>query len=179
MYNTLANIYILIQPDFHVVPSLSQYNPEDEEDVDELDELITPEKIEGATEEEEEEPLPPIEWHPAVLMVGRFIKTLLSPIVKVVFAPQTQRAVVKSLVIIIVVAWILLTSFTAYLTFYQRYIPKTAHVEPIYFQYTDIERPQGQVYFRGPNPVMVSVDLREQNSSLTDNTTAIETRTSL
>ncbi|CAO0789722.1 unnamed protein product [Mucor circinelloides] len=143
-----------LNPDFHVVPSLSQYNPEDEEDVDELDELITPEKIEGATEEEEEEPLPPIEWHPAVLMVGRFIKTLLSPIVKVVFAPQTQRAVVKSLVIIIVVAWILLTSFTAYLTFYQRYIPKTAHVEPIYFQYTDIERPQGQVYFRGPNPVM-------------------------
>ncbi|KAK4517371.1 uncharacterized protein ATC70_000706 [Mucor velutinosus] len=146
-----------LNPDFHVVPSSSQYDPEDEDDADELDELVIPEKMDGATAEEgeeEEEPLPPIEWHPAVLMVGRFIKTLLSPIVKIVFAPQTQRAIVKSLVIIIVVAWILLTSFTAYLTFYQRYIPKTAHVEPIYFQYLDIERPQGQVHFKGPNPVM-------------------------
>lgn len=140
------------------MPSSSQYDPEDEDDADELDELIIPEKADGASGKEEGEPLPPIEWHPAVLMIGRFIKTLLSPIVKIVFAPQTQRAIVKSLVIIIVVAWILLTSFTAYLTFYQRYIPKTAHVEPIYFQYTDIERPQGRVYFKGPNPVMVRVD---------------------
>lgn len=71
------------------------------------------------------------------------------------FAPKTQRVMIKSLVVIIVTAWILMTSFTAYLTFYQRYIPKTAHVEPIYFQYTQVELPQGQVQFTGPNPDMV------------------------
>jgi hypothetical protein len=139
------------------VPSSSQYDPEEEEEEDndeELEELIIPEKV----DEEEQEPLPPIEWHPAVLMVAKFIKMLLSPIVKIVFAPQTQRAIVKSLVILIVVAWIILTSFTAYLTFYQRYIPKTAHIEPIYFQYTDIQRPQGKVYFKGPNPIMVNLN---------------------
>lgn len=119
----------------------------DEEEEEDLD------LIKG--DEEEEEPIPPIEWHPAVLVIGNIIKKALSPIVKIVFAPQTQRAVIKSLVVIIVVAWIILTSFTAYLTFYQRYIPKTAHVEPIYFQYTQDYLPQGQVQFKGPNSVAV------------------------
>lgn len=89
-------------------------------------------------------------------MIANVLKKLLSPIFRIVFAPQTQRAVIKSLVVVIVVAWILLTSFTAYLTFYQRYIPKTAHVEPIYFQYTQLGTPpQGQIRFTGPNPIMV------------------------
>jgi hypothetical protein len=105
--------------------------------------------------DEEEEAIPPIEWHPAVLFIANILKKALSPIVKIVFAPQTQKAVIKSLVVIIVVAWIILTSFTAYLTFYQRYIPKTAHIEPIYFQYTPDDLPQGQVQFKGPNPVAV------------------------
>lgn len=60
---------------------------------------------------------------------------------------------VKSFIIVIVVAWILLTSFTAYLTFYQRYIPKNAHVEPIYFQYGHLEQqPEGRLEFTGPDP---------------------------
>lgn len=121
--------------------------PDDEEEED--DSSVKPE---DATTEE---PLPPIEWHPAILMIARFIKKILEPIVKVVFAPRTQRAIIKSLVIIIVVAWVIMTSFTAYLTFYQRYIPKTAHIEPIYFQYTNVERPQGHIEFTGPNPTMV------------------------
>jgi hypothetical protein len=113
--------------------------------------------IKSPIEQEEPLPPPPIEWHPAVLMVANILKILLSPAFKIIFAPRTQRAIIKSLVVIIVVAWILLTSFTAYLTFYQRYIPKTAHVEPIYFQYAQLDQPpQGQVQLTGPNPIMVS-----------------------
>ena len=120
---------------------LLDHEEEDEEDT------LTKATVEG----EETEAIPPIVWHPAVIMMANIIKKLLSPIMKIVFAPHTQRMVIKSLVVIIVVAWIILTSFTAYLTFYQRYIPKTAHVEPIYFQYTSQDFPQGQVQFRGPN----------------------------
>jgi hypothetical protein len=139
------------------VPNSSTYDEHDYETRHSHDLLLPDEKEEqdDLVKEKDEEPLPPIEWHPVVLMVAGFIKKLFTPIVKVVFAPRTQRAIIKSLVIIIVVAWVIMTSFTAYLTFYQRYIPKTAHVEPIYFQYTDIERPQGQVQLRGPNPAMV------------------------
>lgn len=99
----------------------------------------------------------PIEWHPAVLFIASTLKKALTPVVKLVFNPKTQRTMIKSLVIIIVLAWILLTSFTAYLTFYQRYIPKTAHVESIYFQYTQTDRPYGQVQLRGPHPTKVNI----------------------
>ncbi|KAI8645962.1 putative adipose-regulatory protein-domain-containing protein [Parasitella parasitica] len=147
----VRNINNRFTPDFHVVPSSSQHDPEQQDDENgPLRELIEPEK--GNSEVEQSST--PIEWYPAVAVVGRLIKTLLSPIVKIVFAPRTQRAIIKSLATIIVVVWIFLTSFTAYLTFYQRYIPKTAHIEPIYFQYTNIERPWGKVYFSGPNPNM-------------------------
>lgn len=99
----------------------------------------------------------PIEWHPAVQFIASTLKKALTPVVKLVFNPKTQRTMIKSLVIIIVLAWILLTSFTAYLTFYQRYIPKTAHVESIYFQYTQTDRPYGQVQLRGPHPTKVNI----------------------
>ncbi|CEP09357.1 hypothetical protein [Parasitella parasitica] len=137
-----------LNPDLHVVPPSPQYDSRQQNDEnDPLRELIEPEKANAQVEQ------PPalIEWHHAIVAVDRFVTTLISPFVKVAFASQTQRAVVNSLVVIIVVAWIILTSFTAYLTFYQRYIPKAAHIEPIYFQYADIEQPRGKVYFSGPD----------------------------
>ncbi|KAG2201340.1 hypothetical protein INT47_001428 [Mucor saturninus] len=150
-------------PEFHVVPSSSHYDPSepdyeerrasrdplvDEEEEDE--QVISKQAVDTVAVEE----VPPIEWHPALVIVANGLKTIFSPIFKVVFAPQTQRAMIKSLVVVILVAWILMTSFTAYLTFYQRYIPKTAHIEPIYFQYSNTDLPKGQVQFTGPNPVM-------------------------
>lgn len=145
-----------------MVPSSSHYDPS-EPDYEERrashdllldDEEDVPSK--SAVEENvvvEEET--PIEWHPALVMLANGLKTIFSPIFRIVFAPQSQRAMIKSLVIVILVAWILMTSFTAYLTFYQRYIPKTAHIEPIYFQYSNTDLPKGQVQFTGPNPIMV------------------------
>ncbi|KAI8384098.1 putative adipose-regulatory protein-domain-containing protein [Blakeslea trispora] len=135
-----------LNPDFHVVPS-SHYS-EDEEDRPSTDELLRPVAIEQLQTK-------PIEWHPLIAMMARFFKTLFTPIVKLVFAPKTQKTIVKSLVLTVIIGWILLTSFTAYITFYQRYIPKTAHVEPIYFQY-DRENlhPQTTVQLKGSHPAM-------------------------
>lgn len=79
-------------------------------------------------------------------MTGQVLNRLFSPVLKIIFAPQAQKTFVKSFVLIVLVAWVLLTSFTAYITFYQRYIPKNAHVEPVYFQY-DSPKPQGYVHF--------------------------------
>lgn len=79
-------------------------------------------------------------------MIGQVLNRLFSPVLKIIFAPQAQKTFVKSFVLIVLVAWVLLTSFTAYITFYQRYIPKNAHVEPVYFQY-DSPKPQGYVHF--------------------------------
>ncbi|KAI9251633.1 putative adipose-regulatory protein-domain-containing protein [Helicostylum pulchrum] len=146
-------------PDFHVVPSSSRYDPseQDYEERRSSHDLLLEEdtsSLKTTEEEKETEEIPPIEWHPAVLVLANLIRKMFSPIFKIIFAPKTQRVLIKSLVVIIVTAWILMTSFTAYLTFYQRYIPKTAHVEPIYFQYTQVELPQGQVQFTGPNPDM-------------------------
>lgn len=126
--------------------SLDQYEQEEQEELlRQYNEEQETEKQEPAEEEEQE--LPPIEWHPAIVFIAKAIKTILAPIFKIVFAPQAQRAMVKTFIIIIVVAWILLTSVTAYITFYQRYIPKNAHIEPIYFQYTGLQQPQGYVQF--------------------------------
>lgn len=143
------------------MPSSSHYDPS-EQDYEERrtsrDLLLDDEEDDVSKQEVEEnivEEIPPIEWHPVIVMIANGLKTIFSPIFKVVFAPQTQRAMIKSLVVVILVAWILMTSFTAYLTFYQRYIPKTAHVEPIYFQYSNTDLPKGQVQFTGPNPTMV------------------------
>lgn len=101
----------------------------------------------GEEEEGEEEKIRPIEWHPALVITGNLLKKLMSPIFKVLFAPQAQRTFIKTFVVVILVAWILLTSFTAYITFYQRYIPKNAHVEPIYFQYKKDSQPQAFIHF--------------------------------
>ncbi|KAG1449177.1 hypothetical protein G6F46_000254 [Rhizopus delemar] len=117
--------------DFHVVPSTAEY---EQEDINEK--LVIP-----------EDNIKQIEWHPALVLTGQAISKLFSPIFKVLFAPQAQRTFVKSFVVIVLVAWVLLTSFTAYVTFYQRYIPKNAHVEPIYFQYEKDIQPQGYVQF--------------------------------
>lgn len=146
------------EADYEREPRYSRDLSTNDDDEDDLHLLKPDGSVDGEEEEEGEQAQPPpIEWHPAVLMIANIVKKVLSPVVKIVFAPQTQRAVIKSLVVIILVAWIILTSFTAYITFYQRYIPKLAHVEPIYFQYKQENLPQGQVQFRGPNPFAVSL----------------------
>ena len=68
-------------------------------------------------------------------MIGSVIKKVATPVLRIVFAPQAQRTFIKVTAIVIVLLWVLLTSITAYITFYRQYVPKTAHIEPIYFQY--------------------------------------------
>lgn len=139
------------------MPSSSHYDPSepDYEERHASRDLLLDDEEDDVSKQAAVEEIPPIEWHPVIVMIANGLKTIFSPIFKIVFAPQTQRAMVKSLVVVILVAWILMTSFTAYLTFYQRYIPKTAHIEPIYFQYSNTDLPKGEVRFSGPNPTMV------------------------
>ncbi|ORZ25213.1 putative adipose-regulatory protein-domain-containing protein [Absidia repens] len=85
-------------------------------------------------------PPPPIEWHPAVLALGSVVKKLTTPVLRIVFAPKAQRTMIKSAIIMVVFVWILLTSITAYLTFYQQYVPRTVHNEPIFFQYGHVNQ---------------------------------------
>ncbi|KAI8377169.1 putative adipose-regulatory protein-domain-containing protein [Choanephora cucurbitarum] len=136
-----------LNPDFHVVPSSHYSEDEEMEDRVSTDELLRPAVL-------EQPQIKPIEWHPVILMMARFVKALCGPIVRLVFAPKTQKTIVQSIVMTIVIGWILLTSFTAYITFYQRYIPKTAHVEPIYFQYDSHLYPQSTIQLKGPHPSM-------------------------
>ncbi|CAO3632426.1 unnamed protein product [Cunninghamella blakesleeana] len=89
------------------------------------------EEVEG----EEGEELPPLELHPMVIFIGTLIKKITMPFIKVIFAPKAQRTMIKSAIFMVVFVWILLTSITAYLTFYQHYVPRTLHKESIYFQY--------------------------------------------
>ncbi|SAM05110.1 hypothetical protein [Absidia glauca] len=84
--------------------------------------------------------LPPIEWHPAVVALASVVKKLTSPFFRIVFAPKAQRTMIKSAIIMVVFVWILLTSITAYLTFYQQYVPRTVHNEPIFFQYGHVDQ---------------------------------------
>ncbi|KAI8074038.1 putative adipose-regulatory protein-domain-containing protein [Gongronella butleri] len=88
------------------------------------------------------EELPPMEWHPALLTVGSLIKQVSLPFLRIAFAPKAQRTMIKSAIIMVVLGWIFLTSITAYLTFYQQYVPRTAHHEPIFFQYGHVSSRQ-------------------------------------
>ncbi|KAI7898335.1 putative adipose-regulatory protein-domain-containing protein [Cokeromyces recurvatus] len=131
----------------------------DEDDVDELKEL----------EEEQQHPSHHhvIKWHPIITTIVKLINNLiLLPIFRVLFAPYAQQTVVQSLVLAFGIAWILLTSFTAYLTFYQRYIPQLAHIEPIYFQYPDasFHTPQGHVHFVDSRHQSVETLLRDEQA---------------
>ncbi|KAF7721062.1 Berardinelli-Seip congenital lipodystrophy 2 (seipin) [Apophysomyces ossiformis] len=120
---------------FHVVPSTYDDNEDDHR------QLISGEEehlLPGtAQEDEEDETLPPepIKWHPALVMVGNLIMTICRPIFRIVFAPRAQRTAIKTIVVAITVAWLIMTSVAAYLMFYRRYVPKITHIEPIWFQY--------------------------------------------
>ncbi|KAI8081530.1 putative adipose-regulatory protein-domain-containing protein [Halteromyces radiatus] len=92
------------------------------------------------TESSSDDELPPFEWHPAALALGRVAKKLATPILRVIFAPKAQRTMIKSAIFMVVFVWILLTSITAYLTFYQQYVPRTLHSEPIFFQYGHVDQ---------------------------------------
>ncbi|KAI9480614.1 MAG: putative adipose-regulatory protein-domain-containing protein [Benjaminiella poitrasii] len=153
----------LLNPDLQFVPS-SQYNHEFyEEDLSLLPPLPDADDVDELKDQDES--TPSIEWHPAIIVIARLIKNLiLLPIFRVIFAPYAQRAFIQSLVIVIGVVWILLTSFTAYLTFYQRYIPKIAHVEPIYFQYHQADLPQGHIHFIDPQRQFVEMPLRNEQA---------------
>ncbi|KAI9278620.1 putative adipose-regulatory protein-domain-containing protein [Phascolomyces articulosus] len=128
---------------FQVVPSTPSYSDTEEQllghDRDQEQEPTTSssqELVKGAGGEGEgEEELEPVEWSPAMKFIGNMIKKIATPILRVVFAPQAQRTFIKVTAIVIVLLWILLTSITAYITFYRQYVPKTSHIEPIYFQY--------------------------------------------
>ncbi|KAI7854643.1 putative adipose-regulatory protein-domain-containing protein [Circinella umbellata] len=122
---------------FQVVPSTPSYSDteepllrhdQDQEDPSDSNQELA--KAEGDIEE-----LEPVEWSPAMKMIGGIIKKVASPVLRIVFAPQAQRTFIKGTAIVIVLLWVLLTSITAYITFYRQYVPKTAHIEPIYFQY--------------------------------------------
>ncbi|KAI9300788.1 putative adipose-regulatory protein-domain-containing protein [Cunninghamella echinulata] len=132
----------------HNTATSSSYRPQDE--VEELDseEYSNSNKppynvIDSGDEEDEEEEregeedeeLPPLELHPMVIFIGTVIKKITMPFIKVLFAPKAQRTMIKSAIFMVVFVWILLTSITAYLTFYQHYVPRTLHKESIYFQY--------------------------------------------
>ncbi|ORX62677.1 DUF1226-domain-containing protein [Hesseltinella vesiculosa] len=93
-------------------------------------------------DELEDEELPPFEWHPLALLLGGAIKQVSLPFLRIVFAPKAQRTMIKSAIIMVVLGWIFLTSITAYLTFYQQYVPRTAHHEPIFFQYGHVQSRQ-------------------------------------
>ncbi|KAI8142057.1 putative adipose-regulatory protein-domain-containing protein [Fennellomyces sp. T-0311] len=123
--------------DFQVVPSTPSVSDTEEpllgdqhEEEEEEQDLV---KAEG------EEPVPP-EWSPAMKMVGRLVKRIVTPILRVVFAPRAQRTLIKTTAMVIVSLWILLTSIAAYITFYRQYVPQTSHIEPIYFQYNHQEQ---------------------------------------
>ncbi|KAI8996871.1 putative adipose-regulatory protein-domain-containing protein [Pilobolus umbonatus] len=138
---------------FQVVPDGDHEEYDEADSIQEDHELLPNEDTMGKQPTEEEEAAP-VQWHPAIVMIVNTMKKVLSPIIEMVFAPETQRTLVKSLIVIIVIAWVLLTSFTAYLTFYQRYIPKTTHIEPIYFQYANSEYPEALIPLSGPDPYM-------------------------
>lgn len=91
--------------------------------------------IEDEDEDSEQQKPEPAPWNPAVVMVANLIKKLVTPVLRVVFAPKAQKTMIKSVTIVILVLWVVLTSVAAYLAFYRQYVPRTAHIEPIYFQY--------------------------------------------
>ncbi|KAI9256218.1 putative adipose-regulatory protein-domain-containing protein [Sporodiniella umbellata] len=100
----------------------------------------------------EEEAVIETKVHPVLAMIGQVLQRIFSPILKVFFGPQAQKTFIKSFVLVVLISWVLLTSFTAYLTFYQRYIPKNAHTEPVFFRY-DAVPPQANVLL-GPQTVL-------------------------
>ncbi|KAJ8661207.1 hypothetical protein O0I10_002956 [Lichtheimia ornata] len=127
-------------------------------------------------EEEDEQEPEPFEWPPAVLVVARAVKKMVTPILRVLFAPKAQRTLIKSTAMVIVFLMILTTSIGAYLTFYRQYVPQTAHIEPIFFQYdqqvegpTDrIDLTRGQPYtpLRHEQTYDVSVQLHVPTSDI-------------
>ncbi|KAI8373075.1 putative adipose-regulatory protein-domain-containing protein [Radiomyces spectabilis] len=125
---------------YHIVPS-SSYEDDDDDDVNDINLTgVAPaerQTIGNADVEAEKitEPVAAMRWHPAVTMMVDTMKKLLSPFVRILFTPKAQRTMVKMTVTAVLLVWILLTSMAAYLTFYQQYVPRTAHIEPIYFQY--------------------------------------------
>ncbi|KAG1382123.1 hypothetical protein G6F61_002553 [Rhizopus arrhizus] len=82
-----------------------------------------------------------VKWYLSQKLFG-----ILSPIFKIIFTPSAQRTYIKALASIILIISVLLSSFIAYVSFYRRYIPKRAHIEPIYFHYSKDAFPQGYVY---------------------------------
>lgn len=100
----------------------------------------------------EEQANPEVQWSPAMLFLANAVKTLVTPVLKFVFAPKAQKTLIRTTAIVLVFLWIMLTSVAAYLTFYRQYVPRTAHIEPIYFQYTAeepiavIDLARGQTY---------------------------------
>ncbi|KAI9316380.1 putative adipose-regulatory protein-domain-containing protein [Dichotomocladium elegans] len=121
------------QDNYRVVPSASPSDFEQEPLIatESHSELETDPEHEHHEEEEEHIPAP----HPAIVFVFNGIKTILTPILRVLFAPKAQRTIIKSVAVCIALTWVLLTSVAAYLAFYRQYVPQTAHIEPIYFQY--------------------------------------------
>ncbi|ORY95628.1 putative adipose-regulatory protein-domain-containing protein [Syncephalastrum racemosum] len=143
---------------FHVVPSTASEGDEERERDFALEEQGNPE----------------VQWSPAMLFLANVVKTIVTPVLKVVFAPKAQKTLIKTTAMVLVFLWIILTSVAAYLTFYRQYVPRTAHIEPIYFQYTaeepiaviDLTRGQAYAPLRHDQAYDVSVHLHVPTSDI-------------
>lgn len=73
------------------------------------------------------------------------LKVILLPFCKIFFAPAAQRTFVKTSVLIVTISWILVTSFVAYILFYNRYVPPITHVQPVFLNYGQHQPPSAMV----------------------------------
>lgn len=96
-------------------------------------------------EQEHEKKQQQLVLNPVIVKVASTVKRLAMPVLRIVFAPKAQRTLIQTIVITVLLLWVLVTSIAAYLSFYRRYVPRTAHVEPIYFQYVGQNPPTGTI----------------------------------
>lgn len=144
---------MVFQDNFQVVPS----TPGSEITEDPILAAATEAALQHRLQEEGEQEPEPFEWPPAVLVVAKAVKKLVTPILRVLFAPKAQRTLIKSTAMVIVLLMILTTSIGAYLTFYRQYVPQTAHIEPIFFQYDQqVEGPTDRIDLTRGQPYTVS-----------------------
>ncbi|KAI9026561.1 putative adipose-regulatory protein-domain-containing protein [Phycomyces nitens] len=68
-------------------------------------------------------------------MASSLAHRLSIPILRAFFNPTAQLMAIRSMVAIGVMIWIIMTSVTSYITFYQHYMPQQMHIEPVYLQY--------------------------------------------
>lgn len=84
---------------------------------------------------------------PFISIFGPYINRVTDSIT----SPKTQRTAVKSIFITGAAIILVSIAFTAYLGFYMIYIPKIAHVKPIYLQYQKESSPYAIVDFTENN----------------------------